>query len=394
MIRSGSTTRGPRARAAVLAASAALALAAVVAPAPTAAAAPDAPSPLPGWMSPPAAAPACPAATVRVSTGDELRDALGEAGPGTVIQLADGVYAGRFVADRPATAARPAFLCGGRGAVLDAGDHTHGYGLHLDGADHWVVQGLTVRDAQKGVMVDATRGATLRGLRVHGIGDEAIHLRRGTTDTVVEGNHVSDTGLRRAEFGEGIYVGSSKNNWCDLTACAPDASDRNRVVGNVVHATTAEAVDVKEGTADGVVQGNAFDGAALSGADSWVDVKGNGWLVADNLGRSTPLDGFQTHELLDGWGTRNVFARNSGALDVATGHLVAPRPALANVVECSNALLGTVGRLSPVACVPTAPAGTDLVLRSSVRHERLEPRRPPERVLPRAVLAWAGETRG
>ena len=35
----------------------------------------------------------------------------------------------------------------------------------------------------------------------------AIHLRSRSTDNAVLDNHVSNTGLRRDKFGEGIYVG-------------------------------------------------------------------------------------------------------------------------------------------------------------------------------------------
>ena len=122
--------------------------------------------------------------------------------------------------------------CGSAAAVLDGGGTRSGYVLHLDGAEHWVVQGLTVRHGQKGVMVDASRDVVLRGLTVHTIGDEAVHLRRGTTDSLVERNLISDTGLREPRFGEGVYVGSAHSNWCDLTDCDPDLSDRNVVREN------------------------------------------------------------------------------------------------------------------------------------------------------------------
>src|SRR5699024_11419784 len=46
-------------------------------------------------------------------------------------------------------------------------------------------------------------------------------------------------------------------------------------------------------------------------ADSWVDVKGNDWLIEGNTGTASPVDGFQTHEILDGWGTGNVFRGNT-----------------------------------------------------------------------------------
>lgn len=292
----------------------------------------------------------CPEPTVTVADADALHAALADAGPGSVIQLEDGVYRGRFTIDTPADPYRPAWLCGGPGAVLDGGDPTKGYVLHLDDADHWVVQGFGVRNGQKGVMADGVQGVTLRALHVSTIGDEAVHLRRTSTDNLVVDSTITRTGLREPKFGEGVYVGTATSNWCSISDCRPDRSDRNRVVGNWIHGTTAEAVDVKEGTSGGLVEGNRFDGSALTGADSWVDVKGNDWLVRDNHGEHTPLDGFQTHAVAAGWGTDNHFEDNTGLLDDADGFLVALRPVLGNTVGCSNTLTTTTGRMTNVVC--------------------------------------------
>ncbi|QTE31608.1 right-handed parallel beta-helix repeat-containing protein [Pengzhenrongella sicca] len=312
----------------------------------------DAPSAIPDWMSAPTPTTApCPAPTVRVGDAAELQAALDGAGPGTVIGLAAGVYTGNFVATASGSPERPARLCGPADAVIDGGNQEKGYALHLDGAQFWVLQGFTVRNAQKGVMADGTTGSVLSGLTVYGIGDEAIHLRGGSTDTLVEGNTISDTGRRKPKFGEGVYIGTAHSNWCDVSDCEPDLSDHNRVIGNLVYATTSEAIDVKEGTTGGLVQGNQFDGSGLVEADSWVDVKGNDWAITGNVGRATVLDGFQTHDVSDGWGTGNVFAENTGSLgDDPDGFLVALRPANENVVQCSNRLLGGVGGLSNESC--------------------------------------------
>ena len=148
--------------------------------------------------------------------------------------------------------------------------------LHLDGASYWRLTGFTVTNGQKGVMADGTNGSIIENLIVHTIGDEAIHLRAFSSDNVVTGNRVSDTGLRRDKFGEGIYVGTAESNWGDISGGEPDNSDRNLIENNTIWGVTAEAIDVKEGTSDGIVRGNTFDGSAMTedGADSWVDIKG------------------------------------------------------------------------------------------------------------------------
>lgn len=272
-----------------------------------------------------------------VTSAAALQAALDAAGPGDVIVIAPGRYVGNFVLTPSGTPADPITLCGTTESILDGGDVQGGYVVHLDGASYWQLVGFTVTNGQKGVMADGTVGSVIRGLTVTQIGDEAIHLRRFSTDNLVIGNTVSVTGLRREKFGEGIYVGTAESNWCDITACEPDTSDRNVVEGNTISSTTAEAVDVKEGTTGGTVRGNTFDGTGMheDGADSWVDIKGNDWLIEGNVGANSLLDGFQTHEILDGWGTRNVFRGNTATVN-GPGFGFSLTPERDNVVTCDN----------------------------------------------------------
>lgn len=283
----------------------------------------------------PAPAGDCPPATVTVASAAELEAALAAAAPGTVIRLADGIYTGNFTATGNGTPDNPVTLCGTGSSILDGGQLDDGYVLHLNQASYWVLQGFTVRNGQKGVMVDETTHSVLRGLTVSTTGDEGIHLRKFSTDNKVLGNVVSDTGKRKKKFGEGIYVGTAESNWCDVSNCEPDKSDRNEIAGNDISGTSAECIDIKEGTSGGIVRDNRFDGSGIVGADSWADIKGNGWLIENNSGRNSPMDGFQTHEILDGWGTGNIFRNNTADVN-GPGFGYALNPVLGNVVECSN----------------------------------------------------------
>lgn len=291
----------------------------------------------------------CPPATTTVASASELVAALAAPEPGSVILLADGVYPGTFRASGEGTADNPITLCGGPDAILDGGGTDEGYVLHLDRAAHWIVQGITVRNGQKGVMLDETTNSSLSGLTVEGIGDEAIHLRKFSSDNKVTGNTVRGAGLRKPQFGEGIYVGTAESNWCGISSCEPDRSDRNEIRGNTVTDTTAESVDIKEGTADGLLSGNQFDGSTIREADSWVDVKGKGWRIEGNTGRNSPRDGFQTHEIADGWGTDNIFRDNVAEVN-GPGLGYSLKPARDNVVDCSNKASRAGQGLSNVPC--------------------------------------------
>ncbi|WP_230010393.1 right-handed parallel beta-helix repeat-containing protein, partial [Microbacterium sp. Bi128] len=297
----------------------------------------------------------CSGATVTVATARDLQEALDDATPGASILLRPGVYPGNFTAKTSGTADAPIRLCGSPDAVLDGGRVDDGYVLHLDGVAHWSVAGFGIRNGQKGIMADGVTDTTIENLTVSDIGDEAVHLRAHSSDNMVSDNVIRDTGKRRAKFGEGVYVGTAESNWCDITDCEPDRSDRNVIVGNSISGTTAESVDVKEGTTGGRVEGNVFDGAQLADdADSWVDIKGNDWIVRGNTGTDSPGDGYQTHEIVDGWGRGNVFSANVANVNgPGYGYSVTAR--LDNVVECNNSASGVGEGLSNVECSASAP---------------------------------------
>jgi nitrous oxidase accessory protein NosD len=279
----------------------------------------------------------CPAATVSVGSARALTAALSHARPGDSIHLADGTYTGNFVATASGSPSRPIFLCGGSGAVLDGGSIKGGYVFYLRGARHWRLVGFTVRNGQKGVVADGTTGSVIQGLTVTEIGDEGIHLRSRSTGSAVLGNHVSRTGLRRDKFGEGVYVGSAVSNWGTYTGGKPDRSDFDLVQGNTISDTGAESVDIKEGTTGGAVVDNTFDGAGMTGADSWIDVKGNDWRIQGNVGRNTPKDGYQTHHILGDWGSHNVFIDNAAEGSVPGVDFYVNDPdQTANVIKCNN----------------------------------------------------------
>ena len=190
-------------------------------------------------------------------------------------------------------------------------------------------------------MADKTSNTIIQGLTVHHIGDEAIHLRDFSSDNVVQYCMIYGTGLRREKFGEGVYLGTAESNWERFSGGQMDRSDRNVVRGNVIRAT-AEAIDIKEGTSRGRVVGNIFDGAGLGGSkhnDSWVDVKGNGYVIQGNTGHHTNGDGFQTHRIVDGWGTGNVFRGNTINLG-NSGGVGINDTAGGNTITCDNKVTG------------------------------------------------------
>lgn len=278
----------------------------------------------------------CPTPSVTVSDASQLRAAMRGVAPGGSIRLASGTYAGAFSLSVSARSDAPVWICGPRDAVIDNGDVGSGYGLHIYDSSYVNVVGFTVQNVRKGISVSSSSHVTISGTRVQNIGEEALHLRYGTTDSVLVKNSVSATGKTGPTYGEGVYIGTDPKNWCAFTSCQPDRSDRNIVADNTIWSTTAEPIEVKAGSAGGDVRGNVVNGAGTADSLAGIAIKGNDWVVEDNrvTGRATNAVIAQDSSAA-GWGMRNTFSRNV----IATGEGgvgVWVRAGLDNIVSCDN----------------------------------------------------------
>lgn len=298
----------------------------------------------------------CPPSTVTVRNATELMKAVSAAKPGNVIRMAPGRYYGQMNLTANGVAGKPIWLCGPRDAVIDGTGITKGKSpIQVSFSSHLVITGMTATNALKGVTVRSSKNITVSDMLVESIGYEGIHLRSNTTDSVVVGNTVRKTGLLTARYGEGIYIGSSDANWCELSACQPDKSDRNAVVKNNISMTSAELIEAKEGTTGGVIRGNTMNGTdAMSQSESWVMVAGNGWSVTSNAGKDSRLHGFRLSAHVDGWGLGNLFASNAAAVN-APGYgykLYEPNGSRSTrtLVSCSGSVDGASSGFSNVPC--------------------------------------------
>jgi hypothetical protein len=291
---------------------------------------------------------------VSVGSATQLSTALQDARPGDLIELAEGRYAGRFSSAAAGLRGQRITLCGTRNAILDAGSlSASGYALTIRG-DYWVLDGFTVTNAQQGVRLEGSSWSTVRRLAIYNIGQEALNLRNFASHDTLEANLIHDTGRVTAEYGEGIYVGSYNGVWASLTGGQPDRSDstvvRNNVIGPNV---TAEAIDVKEGTTGGLIEGNTFDGRGMvmsqTWVDSWVEIKGNGYRVTRNKGTASLRDGFQAYVTIAGWGNNNVFTGNVADVQ-AGGYGFRITNVSGTVVGCDNTATNAGSGLSNVGC--------------------------------------------
>jgi Right handed beta helix region len=315
-----------------------------------------------GTASATTATPASASATVSVSTSAQLVSALAAAKPGDTIKLADGSYTGKFVATTAGSSSKPITLSGGAKAILHSSEYTGpsatatsapaatptatgrigasraaatpaascptggtGYGLYLNGAAYWHLTGFTVDTASKGIVMDAAPHVTIDGVEVRNIGDEGVHFRKGSANGLIENSYVHDTGQNQPDYGEGVYIGSAKSNWsCYAGSSGVDASDNVQVTDNRIGPNVAaEGLDIKEGTKNGAVTGNTFNGSGeqnQNSGDSTIDAKGDGYQINGNKVSDPYLDGFQTHTAQSPYGCGNTFADNTFSITASAGY--------------------------------------------------------------------------
>ncbi len=321
------------------------------------------------------------AGTVTVSTAAQLKAALAAAAPGQTISLAAGTYHGSFVTQKAGTSAKPITLTGPATAVLvndgPSGDppdcpvpapgFDSGYGLWLVDAPYWNLTGFTVAESKKGIVADNSHHTVIDRVTVHHVDEEGVHFRKSSADSVIRNSKVTDTGLVQTGFGEGVYIGSAESNWeCHGNSGGIDRSDRVQVLNNTIGPNvTAEHIDVKEGTVDGVIRGNTFNGTGISGqhsADSWVDVKGSGYLLENNTGTfrkpGTLANGYETHQIGGSpSGCGNTWRGNSSDLGGSGEHAikittVSQCTSKPNVVYASNTVTGAKKGLTNAKVTP------------------------------------------
>lgn len=209
-------------------------------------------------------------------------------------------------------------------AILKGSTDTTGYVFYLRGS-FWQVFNIGFATRRQGIMMDGCNGSFFQNVEGSDIGQEGIHLRDGSSDNYFTGCSVHDCGEFIPDYGEGFYVGSDVGKWGQYKI----ECDHNTIVRCSTRNTSAESVDIKEGTTGTFVALNVFHGVGISGAnggDSVIDAKGNDAKIYRNTvfrdGNARIIDAFQVHERSPGWGTNNDFRDNSVTLDIDVPYVV------------------------------------------------------------------------
>ncbi len=183
---------------------------------------------------------------------------------------------------------------------------------------YWEIRDLIVCEAQKGIFLQQSEHSIISGCEVYNIGSEAIHIIDNSSYNLVEDCYVHDAGTLYPQYGEGVYIGSSKNTEGYGYEC-----HYNIVRGcNFGPNIAADHVDIKEFTIGNIVEQCTFDGTGIkgeNGGNSFVEVKGNNCIIRNNVGYRNGNEiipyAFDANVQLEGWAQNNKIYDNTLYMD-------------------------------------------------------------------------------
>ena len=132
---------------------------------------------------------------IEVKTVEELHKALEKAKAGQTIQIYPGIYdfstyqrSGKFYGTADGTKNSPIILTAkdpNNPPLLTGPTLDHNYILHITG-DYWIIENIRVGYSSKGIVLDNSNYSIIRKVEVFSTGEEAIHIRDGSSNCLVQ----------------------------------------------------------------------------------------------------------------------------------------------------------------------------------------------------------------
>jgi hypothetical protein len=224
----------------------------------------------------------------------------------STVQLSKGIYNG------PITIKRTNFvLTSSCNAVIDGGSNKGAvltiYGTNVK------INFLSFRNAEKGIIVNNGFHNQISKCSVYNTLQEGIHILNGSWANKIYDCKVTNTGLLKPEFGEGIYIGSDYEKWdIYIKECDENIISNNQIGPDV----RAECIDLKEGSSYNIITKNIFYASGivnLNGSSSFIDIKGNRNIIDNNTGYQDTGNitaCYELHRKMIYWGQSNTVVNN------------------------------------------------------------------------------------
>lgn len=265
---------------------------------------------------------------VLVTNTEELIAALADVQAGDEIILREGIYQNdewlgdwsAFHAAADGTAENPIIIRSedkDNPATISGVTQENKVALKITG-DYWEIRDLVICEAAKGIFLQQSEHSIISGCEVYNIGQEAVHIIDNSSYNLVENCYIHDAGTYTPEYGEGVYIGSSKNTDGYGYECHYNTVRSCSFGPNIA----ADHVDIKEYTIGNLVEECTFDGTGMkgeNGGNSFVEVKGNNCIIRNNTGYRNGCEqvlyAFDANVQLDGWGQNNKIYDNKVYMD-------------------------------------------------------------------------------
>ncbi len=315
-----------------------------------------------------------------------IQKAVDVAQPGSVINLAAGVYLQDIQSRRSGTANAPITIKGPADAVVKGGGSArvvlinHDYltldGFTLDGLFGSPTTATGYRDKLLYAIGTAPRdgitGLKLLHMTFKNAGGECVRLRYFAQRNEIARSHIGPCGIHDFKFpstkknGEGIYIGTAPEQRADgkNPTADPDESNWNWVHDNTFDTQANECVDVKEAATSNIIEHNRCTGQKDPESGGF-DSRGSGNIFRynesfGNLGAGVRLGGDAETDGIN----NDVYGNNIH--DNMGGGIKVQRAVQAKV--CGNPMSNNVGgnavgtyntTINPTApCVNTTGRGT------------------------------------
>jgi parallel beta-helix repeat protein len=125
--------------------------------------------------------------------------------------------------------------------------------VKISNTSYVTFDGLIITNFNQGLYVESSHDVVVQNCIVHHVGQEGIHVGWDSSFVTIQDSVVHDT--RQWQYnGEGIYVGQGST--------APrDNSHHVTIRRNTIYNTADEAIELKSGTHDNVIEGNTIHNA-------------------------------------------------------------------------------------------------------------------------------------
>lgn len=188
--------------------------------------------------------------TICVADGEDLQAKIDAAKGGDVVVVGPGIYSGFRIEGRHFSADKPLVIRAAAGArPLIRGSDYSGNLARISSSSYIALDGLTMENGSHPVYCTDVEHLVLVNLEVHDSGQEMIHIRGASRYVDIRNCRLYDSGHRRPQWSEGIYVGTGQPPF--------ECVEHIWIEGNDIHHTAnSEAINIKSQAYHITIRGN------------------------------------------------------------------------------------------------------------------------------------------